>query len=36
MPRAETLQKLTVVSGAFLIAGMLVFRRLKRNFADYL
>jgi ABC-type polysaccharide/polyol phosphate export permease len=36
MPPAPLLVKLPLVSFAFLILGFLLFRRLKRNFADYL
>lgn len=36
MPPTPLLIKLPLVSVSFLIAGFLVFQRLKRNFADYL
>ena len=36
MPPESLLVKLTLVSFSFLVFGSLLFRRLKRNFADYL
>ena len=36
MPPTPLLYKLPLVSFAFLIGGFLLFRRMKRNFADYL